>query len=92
MQEASITGFFRTVLIILAVIYGLKFFVRYVVPLLLIRAVNKAKDRAQAQQNYNQPNDTKVGETVIDKKNIRNQQNTNSIDDMGEYVDYEEVE
>ena len=61
-------------------------------PLFFIRTVNKAKDRAQAQQNYNQPNDTKVGETVIDKKNIRNQQNTNSTDDMGEYVDYEEVE
>ena len=90
MQEAGLITFFRTIGIILLVIYGLKFIAKYVLPLLLKRAVNKAQERAQNQQRNYQDTPTKnnVGETIIDKKP---QQNSKSKD-MGEYVDFEEVE
>ena len=51
MQEAGPITFFRTIGIILLVIYGLKFIGKYIIPLLLKRAVNKAQERAQNQQN-----------------------------------------
>ncbi|MFC2109927.1 DUF4834 family protein [Bacteroidota bacterium] len=93
MQEAGIITFFRTIGIILLVIYGLKFIARYILPLVLTRAVKKAQERAQQNQNnyQSQPEDIKVGETIIDKKTVhKNQSKTNN--DVGEYVDYEEVD
>lgn len=91
MQEAGFVNFFRTILIILLVIYGLRFLARFVLPLLLKRAVNKAQERAQNRYDNSsyekQPN---VGETIIDKKpKTTNQSQAN---DIGEYVDYEEVD
>lgn len=94
MQEAGLINFFRTIAIILLVIYGLKFIAKYILPLLLKRAVQKAQKRAQEQQNNYQntsePN-VNVGETIIDKKTVRNSKNP-SNDNVGEYVDYEEID
>ncbi|WP_139959401.1 DUF4834 family protein [Flavicella sediminum] len=93
MQEAGIITFFRTIGIILLVIYGLKFIARYVLPFVLTRAVKKAQERAQQNQsNYqSQQQETKVGETIIDKKTVHNKQ-SNTDNTVGEYVDYEEVD
>lgn len=94
MQEAGFINFFRTIGIILLVIYGLKFIGKYIIPLLLKRAVNKAQERAQNQQNNYQnttePN-VNVGETIIDKSSVNNSKKKIN-DDVGEYVDYEEVD
>lgn len=93
MQEAGLLNFFRTILIILLVIYGLKFVARYILPYVLTRAVKKAQQRAQQNQNtYNSPSeDIPVGETVIDKSSLKNKA-SKTKDDLGEYVDYEEVD
>lgn len=94
MQEAGFINFFRTIGIILLVIYGLKFIGKYIIPLLLKRAVNKAQERAQNQQsnyqNTTEPN-VNVGETIIDKSSVDNSKKKIN-DDVGEYVDYEEVD
>ena len=88
-QEAGLVTFFRTIAIILLVIYGLKFIARYVIPLVLKRAVNKAQQRAQQRNSDTYSDDVKVGETVIDKKPSRANTRENNV---GEYVDYEEVD
>ncbi len=89
MQEAGFITFLRTIAIILLVIYGLKFIAKYVFPLLVKSAIQKAQKRAQEQRGYRESPDVKVGETTIDKK-PNNQSNTNN--NIGEYVDYEEIE
>jgi hypothetical protein len=94
MQEAGPITFFRTIGIILLVIYGLKFIGKYIIPLLLKRAVNKAQERAQNQQNNYQEtteSNVNVGETIIDKSSVNNSKKKIN-DDVGEYVDYEEVD
>ena len=55
MQEAGFIYFFRTLGIILLVIYGLKFIAKYIIPLLLKRAVKKAQERAQRIEELAQP-------------------------------------
>ncbi len=92
MQEAGLLNFFRTILIILLIIYGLKFVARYILPYVLTRAVKKAQQRAQKQNTYEAPSeDIPVGETVIDKSSLKKKA-SQTKDDLGEYVDYEEVD
>lgn len=91
-QEAGFITFFRTIGIILLVIYGMKFIAKYILPLLLKRAINKAQERAQSQNNNYQDtsSDVNVGETIIDKK--PSQSSSSKTDKIGDYVDYEEVD
>jgi hypothetical protein len=92
MQEASVQGFIRTVLIIFLIYYGLKLIGKIVFPMFFKRFVGKFEERVrnqQGQQNSTQKPNQKVGETVIDKKPGSSKESNNSV---GEYVDYEEVE
>lgn len=84
MQEAGIVNFIRTILIILAIYYIVKFFVKYVVPVLLVNYVQKKT----GQQVKKQPLE-KEGTVTIDKKPT---QNNVVNDNVGEYVDYEEID
>lgn len=90
MQEAGFITFFRTIGIILLVIYGMKFIAKYLLPIILKRAVNKAQERAQSRNSGfdEAQSETKVGETIIDKKPSQ----TSKTNDVGDYVDYEEVD
>lgn len=88
MQEAEITSLLRTLAIIFIIYYGLKLFSRYVAPILLKRAASKFEERVKNQQQPREPK-SKVGETIIDKKPKSSRE---SNDDVGEYVDYEEVD
>lgn len=91
-QEAGFVTFLRTIAIILLVIYGMRFIAKYILPLVLKRAITKAQERAQQQNgNFQQSNSkTKVGETTIDKKPTQSQ--TSTTEDVGDYVDYEELD
>ena len=91
-QEAGFVTFLRTIGIILLVIYGMKFIAKYILPLLLKRAINKAQERAQSQNNNYQESSSNVnvGETIIDKK--PSQSKSSKTDTIGDYVDYEEVD
>jgi len=92
MQEAGFVTFLRTIAIILLVIYGGKFIAKYILPLVLSRAVRKAQERAQQYANPNEANGSsaKVGETIIDKKPSHTERKAN--DTAGDYVDFEEVD
>lgn len=91
-QEAGFITFLRTIGIILLVIYGMKFMAKYLLPFLLKRAVNKAQERAKrGSSEFDQDQSKiKVGETVIDKKPSESKSSQTS--NLGDYVEYEEVE
>lgn len=91
MQTAEITSFLRTIAILVIVYYGVKIIAKYVGPIILKRAATKFEERVrqQQQQQAGYTENSKVGETVIDKK-PRTQKT--SSDSVGEYVDYEEVD
>ncbi len=91
MQEAGFVNILRTILIILVIYYGLKIIMRFAFPLLMKRFMSKVERKFQEQQGQSKQNQppTKVGETFIDKK--PNSANKTS-NDVGEYVDYEDVD
>lgn len=94
MQEAGPMGLLRTILIILFVIYALRFLGRLFAPFLMKKVVSKMQQRAQEQQQqYNQQRQksttTREGETVIDKKPNKTKEGNSNV---GEYVDFEEID
>jgi len=95
-QEASLIGLLKIVLIILLVYFGLKILSRLFAPLLLRFVAKKAEQKFGQQfggfQNSNkqrQQPKQKEGETVIDKMPNRNKPSNKKV---GEYIDYEEIE
>ena len=93
LQYASITGLMRTILIILLVYFGFKILTRLFGPVLFKYVTKKAEKKFSQQfgnQNNKQSNQPleKEGETVIDK--MPNSKSSNK--DVGEYVDYEEID
>lgn len=92
MQMASLTGFLRTILIVLLVYYGVKILTRIFAPYFVRYMSNKVQERFGGQyQHQQQPdrNRPKEGETVIDKMP---QQQQSSNKKIGEYIDYEEID
>ncbi|OUS00879.1 DUF4834 domain-containing protein [Flavobacteriales bacterium 33_180_T64] len=91
LQEASLYGFVRTILIILLVYYGIKILTRMFAPHLMRYMSKKMQQKFEGQFQQKQPNkqQQKEGETVIDK--IPNG-NSSSNKKVGEYIDYEEID
>lgn len=93
MQYASVTGFIRTILIILLVWYGVKILSRIFAPYLMRYMTKKAQERFgqqfQNQQQQKQTRQRPEGEVSIDKMP---NQNKSSNKDVGEYVDFEEID
>ncbi|MFD1315592.1 DUF4834 family protein [Namhaeicola litoreus] len=88
MQEASLQGILRTILIIMLLYYGMKLVGRILFPVFFKKMVkNFEKQANQYQNNQPQPNQ-KVGETIVDK--VPDMKETSKS--VGEYVDYEEVD
>ncbi|MBO3117551.1 DUF4834 family protein [Winogradskyella sp. DF17] len=93
--EASAMGFLRTILILLLIYFGVKILSRLFAPLILRFVAKKAEQKFGQQfggfQNQKQSNQkrAKEGETVIDKMP---ENHKSSNDDVGEYIDYEEVD
>ncbi len=91
MEEAGLINFMKTILIIITIYYVLKLIARFVLPLFLKKMMQKFEKKFNEQQHQNSSNKTNVkeGETVIDKApNTQSKSNKN----VGEYVDYEDVE
>jgi hypothetical protein len=90
MQEASLTGVLLTISYIILIYYGLKIIGRYVFPIFLKKILNNVEQKAREQQENQAPKDNiKEGETVIDKRPSQNKESNNNV---GEYIDYEEVD
>ncbi len=92
LQYASVPGSVRTILIIVLVWYGVKILSRIFAPLLMRYVAKKAEQKfGQQFGQRQQPQQTKKeeGEISIDKAP---QQSKTSNKDVGEYVDYEEID
>lgn len=81
-------GLLKTIFILIAVYYAIKFIGRLAFPHLMNRFMQKMEAKMREQQGYSKQDDAKIGETVIDKA----PKNKKSNDSVGEYVDYEEVD
>ena len=86
-------GLLKTILIIALVYYGIKILSRIFAPFLLKYAAKKAEQRfgdqfGQFSKGQKQEPQKKEGEITIDK--IPNTKSSNK--NVGEYVDYEDVE
>ena len=75
----------RTILIIIIVYYAFRLFARYVMPWLARYVIRKSMQDAGRQQEARQK---KNGEVTIDPSPNRK----GALDNIGEYVDYEEVD
>ena len=90
MEEASVQGFLRTILILILLYYGLKWLGRILFPVLFQKAVRNFEEKIRQEQGQATPSDQmKEGETVIDRR-PGPQRETNK--NVGEYVDYEEID
>ncbi|SDS45757.1 protein of unknown function [Formosa sp. Hel1_31_208] len=91
LQEASLTGFLRTILIILLVYYGIKILSRIFAPYLVRYMSKKMQEKfgGQFQQQQDPRPQHKEGETVIDKVPNRDSSSNKKV---GEYIDYEEID
>jgi len=81
-------GILRTIVIIMLVYYVFKIVARYAFPFFIKRFMGKMENKFREQQGFNKEEEVNVGETVIDKT----PNNKTSNNNVGEYVDYEEVE
>ena len=90
MQEASFTGVLRTILTIILIYYGVKFVSKLLFPIFFQKIMKNFEEKVREQQgSQQQQNTTKDGETTIDKKPIQGKKSNNNV---GEYVDFEEVD
>jgi hypothetical protein len=83
----SIPGFLKTIGIIVIVYYGLRFLGRLLFPIVVKKAVNNMQSRQSQYQRQAQPK--QEGEVTIEKN--RNDQGR-ARNNVGEYVDFEEIE
>lgn len=83
--EAEIISFIRTILIFIAVYYAFKFLLKFFFPIFLKSFI------ARQQKKYNQnagSSKRKEGEVNINSS----KKSTSEFDDLGEYVEYEEID
>lgn len=92
LQFASVTGFVRMILIILLIYFGIKILSRLFAPFLMKYVAKKAEQRFGEQfgqpRRQKQENTKKEGEITIDKIPKTKTSNKN----VGDYVDYEEID
>ena len=90
-QEASLTGVLRLILIILFIYYAFSFIMRHLMPLMMRKYVNDFQKQftGQNQNSQQKQNIKKEGEvsiTFVDKDTPKTQNPDNA-----DYVDYEEI-
>lgn len=89
LQEASVVGLVKMILIILLIYFGIKILSRFFGPLLIKYAVKKAEQKFGQSFNTQRPQpEHKEGEISIDKVPKRKPSNKN----VGDYVDFEEID
>lgn len=88
METASFTGFFKTLIYIVGFYYVFRFLAKLFLPILLKKAVEKAGENFQKQQQQYQNTSTEK-DIIYDKSTSSKPRETKKV---GEYVDYEEIE
>jgi len=93
MQEASFSGFIKAIFYIIAFYYIFKFLARLFLPFLVKKAVEKAGENFQKQQQNSQGNSwqkmSNNDEVNINATNAKKPRETKKV---GDYVDYEEID
>lgn len=89
MQAASFTGVLNTILIIMLIYYGLKFVGKFLMPFFIQKVMQNVEKKFDQQQNKQVYDKSKEGKTTIDK---RPRSSKESNKDVGEYVDFEDVD
>ncbi|MBP4140063.1 MULTISPECIES: DUF4834 family protein [Flavobacterium] len=94
MQEASFLGLLKAIMWMMAFYYIFKFLAKIFLPVLVKKAVEKAGENFQRQQQYSQDTSwqktrTSQDEIIIDTANVKNPRETKKV---GDYVDYEEID
>ncbi len=79
----------KTILIIITIWLVVKYVLRLITPYLLKKAVEKMEKKAQEQYRNTQEPDIKEGETIIEKKPSTIKESNKEV---GEYIDFEEIE
>tara|TARA_B100000579_G_C22228618_1_gene575000 strand:- start:137 stop:394 length:258 start_codon:yes stop_codon:yes gene_type:complete len=82
-------GLFRFLFWFFLISYILRILGRYIFPILLKRYINKKQSQFHQQFNQQGSNLEKEGKVSIKTKPKKSKNDTN---DMGEYVDFEEVD
>lgn len=93
MHEASFSEVIRVILIVLLIYFGLKLIFRWFGPILLryiLRRVGKKFGQQFDQQFNSSRKPRNEGEVTIEKKPRKKRKSKN--DDVGEYIDYEEID
>jgi len=90
-QEASLTGVFRLILIVLIIYYAFSFLMKYILPRIMRKYVNDfqkqfTEESIRSQEEMNRKKEGEVSIKFVDK----DKKNSQHPDD-GEYVDYEEI-
>lgn len=93
LQLASMPGFIRTILIIIAVYYGMKLLFRLLAPILMRKLVQKAEQnfRQASGQHYSDQQQQNQYQNP-QKPTSSKSENPRSTKKVGEYIDYEEIE
>ena len=94
MQEASLSEVLRVLLIVLLIYFGFKLFIRWFGPIILryfLKKVGKKFEQRFSQFGpmAGQQQQQKQGEITIDKKPEKKRKSKN---DVGDYIDYEEID
>ena len=87
MQEASFNGFVKMIFSLILFYYIVKFLAKLFLPILVKKAVDKAGEKFQQNQNYNSHQNTQ--DEVIINKDSKKPRETKKV---GEYVDFEEID
>ena len=83
-------GLIKFLLIVSFIYYALKFFSRLFAPFLMKKVADKMQQKAEERfGGFEKKPEVKEGETIIDKKPQSSQR---SNEDVGDYVDFEEIE
>lgn len=88
LQHASVTGLVRMILLILVIYFGIKILARLLMPFFVKYIVKKTEQRFGSQNQRQQEPPKKEGEITIEKMPKTKASNN----DVGDYVDYEEID
>ena len=89
MQIASFTGVLKAIFYMIAFYYIFRFLAKLLLPLIVKKVVEKAGQKMQQQQQNNW-NKTQTKDEVI--YNTSTSKNPKETKNVGDYVDYEEID
>lgn len=84
--QAGLVSFFRTLVIIAGIYFGIRLLFRFLIPFLLKRFVRKQQE--QFYDHNSAQKSREEGEVKVKSKREKKSSNT----DLGEYIDYEEIQ